>query len=619
MAENITLNNTAVATAKFVRNGVTTELTEIRYQKGASGTPVTVWTAQTAGTPYVSCTHSVVDRGSYYELTMVFTRTNTKFGNNTAVTVDSSGSLLMTSAAQNVLPYADGFIINFGSTGKTFTKVVNIQKSSIYTTGYAIKYTDSKAGSVTITGEFPLALLEMGLDGDAYISDISTSWVNNNGVESVKVDTTLYCWNGGYSRDILLKYYIDGEYSTSEIISNNLEFPTASKILTGWEGYSEITVSIAAIDIAGSAGYFLRPSADHINNYMTKTVDCVDTRSLNAPSMTITSTEANNVVVQVVNENSTYGQATLTLYKQGVYEKQFTNMAPGASASWTTTVEPGVETTFKLVCSKWGFESQEIVETFTLEPGDIDQDYKNWPRLLSVTASEMEVNGKVGTHLVPVFQRPSNGSVEVNLILEPNSGSPYEIDSVTVPSGSGTESSISMALSFWIPEKYVHPDGLYTLSIGSMKYTNESSNLPIEDVLVNDYDFYNEYFVKDFTCTSDTPLVAPEITLEYYEGDSSNFINVIATNKVSDEYCPVGMKIYAKYLTTDEDYTYEQYFPFAFVEYDETQEFEIEIGNYEGAEIMVQCYKNGFTSEPYTVETIGTLADGSNTESTRRE
>ena len=616
MAENITLNNTTVATAKFVRNGVTTELTEIRYQQGASGTPVTVWTAQTAGTPYVSCTHSVVDRGSYYELTMVFTRTNTKFGNNTAVTIDSSGSLLMTSAAQNVLPYADGFIINFGSTGKTFTKVVNIQKSNIYTTGYAIKYTDSKAGSVTLTGEFPLTLWEMGLDVDAYISDISTSWVNNNGVESVKVDTTLYCWSQAYSRDILLKYYMDNMYVTSEIISNNLEFPTASKILEGWEGH-RVTVSIEAIDVAGSVGYFLRPNADYINNHMRKTTECVDTRPLNAPSMTITSTDANNVVVQVVNENTTYGQTTLTLYKQGVYEKQFTNMGPGASDSWTTTVVPGEETTFKLVCSKWGFEDQETIETFTLEPGDIDQDYMNWPRLLSVTTQETTVSNKLGTILHINFQKPFHSSATVNLVLEPDSSNPYPIENISLgPSGGGnTSETESVALGFWIPQQY--SSAPYTLKIESVTYSGTTSTT--QDVALNDPDFYNDYFVKEFECTSDTELVAPEVTLEYYEGDSSNFINIIATNKVSDEYCPVGMKIYAKYLTTDEDYTYEEYFPWAFVEYDETQELEIEIGNYEGAEIMVQCYKNGFSSRPYVVETIGTLADGSNTESTRRE
>ena len=628
MATNITLNNTTVATAKFVRNGITTELTEIRYQKGASGTPVTVWTAQTVAAPYVSCTHSVVDRGSYYELTMVFTRTNTKFGNHTVVTVDASGTLLYTDSLKNLYSYGET-ILNFGTTSKRTTTTIKIYKTDVYSTNYAIKYTDSKAGEVVLTGQFPMTVISPNTQYEfPYLSSVTTSWTEMSGSERTNVTTTVLNPKT-YAANIVLAYYVDGEYLGSSdavrLPAHNGSFSTSSvsKTLSSWYGGSEITVVVESITPTSNLVFFEYPDEDYINTNLRKVVECTTIQTLVAPTVSVESVSGNEVRFNIADNNTSYSPITITGYKRLSSSSeesqigQWGSASAGFSGSFTTTVEANTEYYFIARCTKPGFAPVESIMSYTLEAGDIDQDYKHWPRLLSITAEEAIVSNKLGTELHINFQKPSYSAATVNLVLEPDSSNPYHMETISVgPSGGGNTSETKhVILDFWIPQQYSRAP--YTLKIESVTYNGTTSTT--QDVAVNDPDFYNEYFKKDFTCTSDTALVAPEVTLEYYEGDSSNFINVIATNKVTNKYCPVWMRIYAKYLTTDEDYTYEQYFPFGFVEYNETQEWKIEIGNYEGAEIMVECYKPGFTSKPYTVETIGTLADGSNTESTRRE
>ena len=103
---NIVLNTSNVTEIRYVRNGITTNITEINYKKGSSGSTTPVWSLGLDPTiQEVTCTHNVIDNGSYYTISMTFTRKTTSLTSSISVLIEAAGTPLFGSNSANNFSY----------------------------------------------------------------------------------------------------------------------------------------------------------------------------------------------------------------------------------------------------------------------------------------------------------------------------------------------------------------------------------------------------------------------------------------------------------------------------------------------------------------------------------
>ena len=392
---NIVLNTSNVTEIKYVRNGTTTTLTELKYKKGSSGSATSVWANSTPSvTQGITCVCTATNVGTYYHLSLIFTRGSVSIS-DVSVKLEAYGTDLLNSSSYS---FAQTFSTSFGASSGTWSKTLQVQKDTLTKTGFKVSYTDPIKGPVSYTGEFPITSFDWW-EACPYIERSYFQWNKvSSGAEATAVYTDIQA--AEYDCYVKLRYYLAdsntmGAATTFIGTSESLYIPagecdTIETILPEWYGDRYMRVEICAVTFPDYPdkyiylGDIMEEDEQFYYAYLFTNHICTDGRTLTAPSVTLewvsdyddmgdgTIRTNNTLYIDITNNNTTYGtvhfKATTYLGtaddNYALTTNLYANLGPGESKRLSTRVLDYTSGQVILNYSKSGFTGGSVPATF---------------------------------------------------------------------------------------------------------------------------------------------------------------------------------------------------------------------------------------------------------------
>lgn len=350
MSTSIKLTPLGTSTIKYVKNGTTTDITEVKYKKGSSGTATTVWTKSDLpplpASQEIACNFQVSDLGESYRIQMTFSKNSSLAGGSISPTVTGSGTRLL--SGSDKLAYMVPTFLSFETSTAAKTLVTDVNKTDVHSSGFTISYNDPTAGEVSYTGNFPMTVLTDYQNECPWIERIETEWVDISGAEGTHIDTEV-AGASSYSIYVTLSYYdSDGNFlgtsDRTEILTGN--YAIISKDITGWYGGKSLIIKIHTLEYTSSTSniYMIDMSEEDPQFYeecINVTTTCTTNQKLIAPSVSLEIEHDyddtgdgnfrtnNNLLITITNNNYQYGYVTFSTESDiGTFSSHFTESGP---------------------------------------------------------------------------------------------------------------------------------------------------------------------------------------------------------------------------------------------------------------------------------------------------
>lgn len=285
---NIVLNTSNVTKIKYVHDGITTNITEVKYKKG-SGTATSVWSSTPELPPELGINYTIADRGTYFAITVTLSKSKPTATSGSFDIIPYGRAVL--GWGDSVAEYSTGNLINFGSSASV-SKTINVNKNIIRTAGFKITGSDNFMSAEKI-GEFPIVVLE-GYDQECpQITSASSTYLNESGVEKTRVTGIVYSADN-YETNITLACFDSagtrlGSTTLSVLPGDN---DTFNIDVSGWYGEQNLILKIVGVEFANEPNIFIcdmREADDQFYyNYVERTFTCKISHILTSPTITLT-------------------------------------------------------------------------------------------------------------------------------------------------------------------------------------------------------------------------------------------------------------------------------------------------------------------------------------------
>lgn len=391
MSTSIKLTPLGTSTIKYVKNGTTTDITEVKYKKGSSGTATTVWTKTDLpplpASQEIACNFQVSDLGEYYRIQMTFSKNSSLAGGSISPTVTGGGTSLF--SASDKLAYMVPTLLSFETSTADKTLATNINKTDVHSSGFTISYNDPTAGEVSYTGTFPMTVLTDYQNECPQIIRSAFSWKDISGYEGTQIDATIQ-GASSYTTYVTLSYYDSngnflGTSDRTEVRANDIV--DISKDITGWYGGKSLTIKLHTLEYSSStSNIYMIDVSEEDPQFFNEDINCTNTcttiQKLTAPSVSLEvvydydeidgNIRTNNTLhISITNNNTTYGSVHMstkiergTLSDYGTYTGPSNYFTPSKSSTMTWH-EMLDETSARVTvtCSKSGFSAVSTTET----------------------------------------------------------------------------------------------------------------------------------------------------------------------------------------------------------------------------------------------------------------